>query len=76
MKTKDKDSKQKAKEIMKSMSPIQGETRCVYKCLDCGTLFGRRFVPYSSGIGITVSACMCQLTSGGRPTKLIMESKP
>lgn len=65
----------KAKKIMDSIPVADGETRTVNKCLDCGKLFGRRFVPFGLGFGLAVNMCLCQLTAN-RPSKTILESSP
>lgn len=65
----------RVKELFAAMPPRKGEKRTVQKCGDCGHFFGRRFIPYGLGHGLTVDACLCQLT-GRRPSKTVSERKP
>jgi hypothetical protein len=65
-----------AKELIKSITPIDGETRRVYKCGHCRKLFGRRFIPYSMGHGASFNLCMCQLTSNNVGSILVLEANP
>ncbi len=58
-----------------SMNEVEGETRAVLECGDCGQLFGRRYIPYSLGHGYCVGECLCQLTAR-RPSKTIEERSP
>ena len=52
-----------ARKVLQAMRQVKGERRVVYKCSQCGTFFGRRFIPYAIGRGIAVNECICQLTS-------------
>jgi len=61
-------------QIYKVMKPVKGEMRAVYKCSECGQLFGHRFIPYGLGHGLKVNECACQLT--GLRAKLISERRP
>lgn len=64
-----------AEKILALMTPLPGRTRTVNKCLDCGHLFGRQFIPYGLGYGMSTSMCMCQLTSN-RPSSIVLEATP
>ncbi len=64
----------KAQAIMDSMTPLPGRMRTVNQCLDCGELFGRQFIPYGLGYGMSTKMCMCQLTAH-RPSKTILEAQ-
>lgn len=61
--------------VLNSMEPVDGEMRTVNQCGDCGKLFGRRFVPYGLGHGLTMGACLCQVTAH-RPSKTVMRCEP
>ena len=52
-----------ALELIGQMKPIRGETRAVCKCGYCGELFGRRYVPYGLGHGLTINPCSCIITN-------------
>ena len=69
-----KDERQ-AIELLNSIEPVEGEERRVYKCSGCGQLFGRRFIPYAIGHGLTVNPCLCQITAH-RPSVLVLEATP
>lgn len=49
--------------LFRAMRTVQGERRVVYKCCNCQTLFGRRYIPYGLGRGMSIGLCVCQLTS-------------
>lgn len=57
----------RTEKLFGAMTPINGEVRVVYRCGDCGHLFGRRYIPYGLGQGLSVGLCGCQLTSRNRP---------
>jgi len=61
--------------LFAAMNPVKGEKRVVYRCDDCGHLYGRRFIPYGIGRGLTVDACMCQITAH-RPSTKVKERLP
>lgn len=63
-------------EIYNSLKKVKGEIRVVYKCDECGQLFGRRFIPFGLGQGLSVNMCLCQLTSGNVPSTRISERRP
>lgn len=65
----------RAQEIIESMTPLSGMVRTANKCGDCGSLFGRQFIPYGLGRGLSVDLCGCQLTAS-RPFTAVLESKP
>ena len=52
-----------AESLLDAMTPVRGETRVVAKCNECGRLFGRRYIPFSLGQGISINLCHCQLVS-------------
>ena len=52
--------------ILEAMPPIDGEVREVLRCGICGQLYGRRYIPYGIGEGLTVNACRCLLTGNQR----------
>ncbi len=60
-----------AKEIFDSIPKIRGEARSVSKCLQCGELYGRQYIPYGLGFGKTFGGCMCIVT-GYPSTKQIL----
>ena len=64
-----------ARGIIAQIPAVKGEKRTVEKCGDCGHLFGRRFIPFGIGIGLTVDPCLCQMTAH-RPSTTVMESTP
>lgn len=70
-----KKDKVEAAKLLKVITPIEGEMRVVYKCVECGQLFGRRFIPFGLGYGLSVNMCLCQITATRRST-LILESAP
>lgn len=51
------------RELFDSMSQINGEIRTVCECRYCHQLFGRRFIPYGLGSGLTVNPCHCMVTN-------------
>ena len=69
-------NKKTLQKLLDSMIPIEGEMRAVYKCGDCGAYFGRRFIPYGLGRGLSINLCMCQLTSNSRPSEAVLEATP
>ena len=76
MKTKvTKKDKAEAVKLLEVITPIEGEKRVVYKCADCGRLFGRRFIPFGLGYGLSINMCMCQLAAH-RDSVLVVESAP
>ena len=70
-----KKRKEQIDALFDSMAKVKGEVRTVNECGDCKALFGRRFIPFSLGQGLTVIACLCQITAH-RPSKTIAERKP
>lgn len=68
-------NKVEAKKMLASIPPIKGEMRTVSKCLDCGKLFGRRFIPFGLGYGFSVNMCLCQITAH-RGSMLVLKSAP
>ena len=72
---KQKERRQRIKELFAAMAPIEGEVRVVYACGDCGHLFGRRFIPYAVGRGLTIDPCLCQITAH-RPMNEVSRKKP
>ena len=64
-----------AGKLLASIKPIKGEKRVAYKCDDCGQLFGRRFIPFGMGHGLSVNECLCQITAH-RTSTLVLESAP
>lgn len=70
-----KKDKVAASELLESITPIEGEKRVAYKCSECGQIFARRFIPFGIGRGLTVKACLCQLTAH-RNSYLVAESAP
>lgn len=73
--------KQKARDanlteyLFDAMQPIEGECRTVERCDDCGRLFGRRYIPYGIGEGLSVNLCPCQLTAR-RPFTTVATREP
>ncbi len=66
-----------AKKIMRRITRIKGENRVIYKCLDCGNLFGCRFIPYGLGRGFSLNMCLCQLTANRmHNTIVVLERTP
>jgi hypothetical protein len=63
------------RKLLRSMEPVKGECRTVEECCDCNHLFGRRFIPYGLGRGLTVDPCYCQIT-GHRPSRTITTREP
>lgn len=63
-----KEQKKRIKQLLAAMAPVTGERRVIYQCGDCKALFGRRFIPYGLGHGLSVGLCTCQLTAR-RPTR-------
>ena len=70
-----KKDKVEAEKLLEVITPIEGEMRVVYKCAECGQLFGRRFIPFGLGYGFSVNMCLCQITAKRRST-LVLESAP
>ena len=68
-------NKKRIDALFAAMSPIQGEVRAIQKCGDCGHLFGRRYVPFGLGMGLTIDACWCQLTAH-RPAHEVTRREP
>ena len=68
-------NKKEIESIFESMLPIKGERRAICQCDDCGKLFGRRFIPFGLGRGLTVESCLCQLTAN-RPFHIIDRREP
>jgi hypothetical protein len=64
-----------AEKLLASITPVEGEMRVVYKCAECGQLFGRRFIPFGLGYGLSVNMCLCQITAK-RNSSLVLESAP
>ncbi len=52
-----------------------GEQRTIHKCLECGTVYGRRYIPYGLGQGLTVNACHCLLVSRNVKNLTLITSK-
>ena len=69
------EERERCLQLFKAMSPVKGETRAIYRCGDCGELFGRRYVPYGLGQGYTVDPCLCQITAH-RSCTAVMERSP
>lgn len=65
-----------AQAIIDCMAPVQGEVRAALKCRSCGRIFGRRYVPYGLGRGLSVNLCGCQLTSNNVQSTLLLEARP
>jgi hypothetical protein len=66
-----------AKKLMRKIARIGGEKRVIYKCTECGTLFGCRFIPYGLGRGFSINMCLCQLTANRmHNTVIVLERKP
>ena len=57
--------------ILHLMEPVSGEQRSAYQCRDCGKVFGRRFIPYGLGEGLTVNPCLCSLTQSTPRSRLL-----
>jgi len=70
-----KSNAERIRTLWRAMTPVQGEQRVIYQCGDCKKLFGRRFVPYGLGYGLTVGSCVCQLT-GHRPMHEVASKNP
>jgi hypothetical protein len=68
-------NKLEAKKLLVLIPVVEGEKRTVNKCLDCGRLFGRRFIPFGIGYGASYNICTCQITSR-RGSLLVLESAP
>ena len=64
----------RCQELMAAMPKVPGETRAVERCDDCGHLFGRRFVPYGLGTGLTVDPCTCQITAHRTSTTVVSKT--
>lgn len=70
-----KNISKRQKEILDSMTAIEGEVRTVCKCDDCHKLFGQRFIPFGIGRGVFVNLCLCQIT-GHRGFKEVARMEP
>jgi len=70
-----KKDKVEAEKLIEVITPVEGEMRAVYKCAECGRLFGRRFIPFGLGYGFSVNMCLCQITAK-RGSALVLESAP
>lgn len=65
---------EKARRLLRTIPRVSGEERTIYACGDCGKLFGRRYIPHGIGHGLTVGACLCQLTAH-RPMHAIYSTR-
>ncbi len=68
--------KKDAQKLMRGIPAIEGEKRTVEKCADCGHLFGRRFIPFGIGQGVSYNLCHCQLTSNNVRSVYVLEAQP
>ena len=67
----------KIDKIIMAMEPIDGEMRTVCECGKCGQLFGRRFIPFGLGTGLTINPCHCIITNNQHGDyKTLRESRP
>ena len=69
-----KNNKVQARDLIDQIPSIAGAVRVVYKCADCGQLFGRRFIPFGFGYGLSVNTCLCQIT-GRRVSYEVLRSE-
>ena len=76
LKTVTRETVQQAKALIERITPVPGEARAVYRCVECKALFGRRFIPGGIGRGLSVEKCICQLTQSNFATEEIMRSEP
>jgi len=65
-----------ADNLFDAMTPVRGEVRTVLCCAECGRLFGRRYIPFGLGRGISVNECMCQCTSRNVPAPEVARRAP
>ena len=61
--------------VMDSMQPIVGEVREVFRCGICGQVYGRRYIPFGIGEGLTVNPCLCVLTKNERSNHWVLRTK-
>ena len=65
-----------AEAVMQLMSPIDGEVREVRRCNECGKLFGRRYIPYGLGQGLTVNPCICFCVDNNHKATVVLTRDP
>lgn len=49
--------------IMRRLPVVQGETRSIFLCPDCGVVQAHDFIPYSIGRGRWYNMCCCNAVS-------------
>ncbi len=67
---------EQAEKLMRAIEPLTGMMRATYRCDPCGRIFGRQFIPYGIGHGLSFNLCHCQLTSNNVRATRLAEAKP
>ena len=65
---------EEAATYLDALAPVDGETRAVYRCKECGALQGRRYIPYGLGSGVATDPCWC-VAAGDAEQELVMKAE-